>query len=514
MAGETITMTKLKQIFLLRSNGVPYQQICTTVTASRNTVRKYIRLASQKGLSLAYLSTLEDQELAKLFAEPAQATKGRYDQLKGLFPWIEKELRRTGVTRWLLWGEYKSRYPDGYSYAQFCEYYKQWSETQDATMHFEHEAGDKLFIDFTGKKLPIIDEDTGEIVETEVFVALLGHSQLTYVEALPSQKKEDFVKATENALHYFGGVPKVIITDNLKSAVTRADKYEPDLNETYLDFANHYGAALMPTRSYKPKDKALVENAVSIVYKRVFAPMRNQEFFSIEQLNFVMRDLLEKHNSMAFQKEPLSRRKKFDKQEREHLNPLPKERYQVKHYKTAKVMKNCHVQLEKSYYSVPYRFIGTQVKIMYTQSHVNIFSGGDRVALHERAHKKFTYTTDPRHLPSTHRFVSQWNPTKFLNWAERIGPNVKAYIEQILEQKTYPEQAYKSCVGILSFEKKVGKERLVKAIDRAIYFQVYNYKAIKKIIEGGLDTLVEPKGQTAQQELPFHKNIRGKSNYK
>jgi transposase len=514
MAGETITMTKLKQIFLLRNNGVSLDTISKNVQSSRNTVKKYIRLADQKGLSFGILASKEDHELEKIFAEPVHVSKDRCQNLEGLFPSIEKELKRTGVTRWTLWGEYKSKYPDGYSYSQFCENYKQWAENQSAVMHFEHEPADKLYIDFTGKKLSIVDEDTGEIQELEVFVALLGYSQFTYVEAVRSQKKEDFIQAVQNALHFLGGVPRALVPDNLKSAVIKADKYEPDLNETFLDFANHYQTTVLPARSRKPRDKALVENAVNLVYNRIFAPLRNESFFSIDQLNFVIREQLDKHNNQNFQKEPISRKDKFVKQERSLLMPLPKERYEIKQYKTAKVMKNCHIQLEKHYYSVPYRYIGKTVKIIYTSRHVSIFHVSDRIAIHGRGIKPFSYTTQGEHLPSTHQFVSQWSPEKFIQWSEKISPTVKTYIEQILGQKNYPEQSYRSCVGILSFEKKVGRERLIKAIERATRYNAYNYKVVKNIIDGKLDMLTEQQMGAQQQNLPFHENIRGKENYK
>lgn len=514
MAGETISMTKLKQIFLQRRNGIPLESISKNVRSSRNTVKKYLQLAGQKGLTIEDLADKEEYELQKIFTEPKGQTEKRLEDLTSLFPNFEKELKRTGVTRWTLWGEYKSVNPHGYSYSQFCELYKQWTESSTATMVFEHEPADKLYIDFTGKKLPIIDEDTGEITELEVFVCLLGHSQYTYVEAVRSQKKEDFVMAVQNALQYFGGVPRALVTDNLKSAVIRADKYEPELNETFLDFANHYKTTILPARSRKPRDKALVENAVKIVYSRIFAPLRNETFFSIEQLNFVIREQLEKYNSLSFQKEPQSRKEKFLKQEKPLLSELPKEPYEVKQYKTAKVMKNCHIQLEKHYYSVPYRYIGKQVNIIYTSKRVHIFFGIDRIALHERNIKPFAYTTLPDHLPSAHQFVSQWTPEKFIHWAERIGPQVKEYIEYILKQKSYPEQAYRSCVGILSFEGKVGKDRLVKAVERAIRYNAYNYKVIKNIIDGKLDMLKEDKAGSMQQTLPPHNNIRGKESYK
>ena len=515
MAGETISMIKLKQIFLLRNNGSSYESISKIVQSSRNTVKKYLRLAEQRGYSLQDLAGQGDQELEKLFSQPVQFSKNRYLDLEQLFPWMQKELKRTGVNRWFLWGEYKSQHPDGYSYSQFCDHYSRWTESSSASMHLEHLPGEKLFIDFSGKKLQIVDRKTGEIQKVEVYVALLGHSQLTYVEALADQKKESFIKATENALHYFQGVPMALVPDNLKSAVNKAVKYEPLLNKDFLDFANHYGISVYPARSKKPKDKALVEKAVSIVYTRIFAPLRDRVFFSLEELNFAIKELLEKYNKdYLFQKEAISRRDKFEKNERQSLKPLPGKLYELKYYKTAKVMKNCHIQLEKHYYSVPFRYIGKQVKIIYTSSTVYIFYKSDRIALHVRSKMTFKYTTIKDHLPSTHQFVSEWSPDKFISWAERISPVVKKYIENILGQKIYPEQAYRSCIGILSYEKKLGKQRLINAIERAVFYNVYNYTAVKKILEGGLDSLTMDDNINNQQSIPFHENIRGKERYK
>ena len=513
MAGETISMIKLKQIFLLRLQGTAYETIARSLGCSRNTVKKYARLAEQRGLDPAALTAMEDHELEKLFSEPAVVSQYRYQDLESLFSDMEKELKRVGVTRWILWGEYKARFPDGYAYSQFCDYFRQWEDRYAATAHFDHTPGDKAFIDFTGKKLSIADPSTGEVLEMEVFVAVLGYSGLTYVEAVASQRKEVFLKVIENALWYFGGVPKALVPDNLKSAVTKTDKYEPEINETLLDFANHYGTTVYPARSRKPRDKALVENMVNIVYSRIFAPLRDRPFFHIRELNAAIGELLEIHNNQCFQKEPISRREKFALDEAPELTTLPTDRYLVKHYRTAKVMKNCHVQLEKHYYSVPYRYIGKEVKLIHTLQEVHIFLNQDRIAYHPKGLKPFGYTTHADHLPSSHRFVSEWTPEKFIAWAKRISPEVKTYIEAILNQKSYPEQAYRSCLGILSMEKKVGRERLIKAIERATYYRIFHYKAIKKIIEGGLDRLLDSDQDTAQTTLPFHQNIRGKDSF-
>jgi len=459
------------------------------------------------------LLSKEDDQLECLVSEENTVHLERYQTLEKMFSYIEKELQRTGVTRWILWGEYKEKYPQGYSYPQFCSYLRQWKNTQGATMHFEHQPADKSYIDFTGKKLQWVDPDTGEVNDIEVYVAILGYSQLTYVEAVASQKKADFIGATENALHYFGGVPEVLVPDNLKSAVHKANKYEADLNTDFSDFANHYNTSVLPARSFKPRDKALVENAVSIVYSRIYAPLRNKLFYSPQQLNKAIADLLEAHNNQAFQSRPYSRRERFEQEERRKLMPLAQDRYEMKSFKYVTVMKNSHIHLsdDKHYYSLPYRFIGKKVKMIYSASHISVYYKKERIAFYKRDGKRFGYTTTKEHLPSAHQFVSDWNPEKFLLWAARIDPRVKQYISMILESKVYPEQAYRSCVGILSQEKKVGKQRFVAAIDRAMHYGAYNYKIIDRILKGGLDRLAEE--EPLQASLPFHKNVRGAKHY-
>lgn len=296
--------------------------------------------------------------------------------------------------------------------------------------------------------------------------------------------------------------------------MTKASKYEAELNEGFADFANHYQAAVVPARPGKPKDKAVVENMVRIIYTRIFAPLRNRTFFSLKELNAAIRELLDEHNHQLLQREAISRWQKFRQYEAASLSPLPTSRYQIKYHKKATVMKNCHIQLERHYYSVPYRYIGKEVRIVYTNQDVYIFHQQDRIAVHSRGLRPNAYTTQQDHLSSSHRFVAEWKPEKFLSWAERISPEVKDYIAFILQQKVYPEQAYKSCVGILSLEKKVGSARLIKAVQRATFYRIYNYKAVKKIIEGGLDMLFDQEQEQPLHILPTHQNIRGKDHYK
>lgn len=380
-------------------------------------------------------------------------------------------------------------------------------------MHIEHKVGDKLYIDFAGDKLKIIDKETGEEKAVEVFVAILGASQLTYVEAVYTQAKEDLIAACENALHYCGGVPAAIVPDNLRSAVTKSSKYEAVINEAFADFAHHYNTAVLPARAYRPRDKALVENAVRLIYSRIYTKLRDSDYFSLEELNAAIRAELEDYNSRLLKGRNYSRRQQFEEIERSALQPLPPLRYELKKHLFATVMKNGHVSLgeDKHYYSVPYRFIGKKVKLMYSHTSVEVYYNYQCIAIHPRIKSPYNYTTDKEHLASTHRFVSDWTPETFLDWGEKIHADVKLYILRILARKQHPEQAYKSCVGVLSFAKKVGNERLIKACQRGLDYGMYNYKIIQKILEKGLDK--QPQEETEQLQMPLHDNIRGENYY-
>jgi transposase len=383
-------------------------------------------------------------------------------------------------------------------------------------MHLEHKAGDKLFVDYTGKKLSIVDRQTGEIRQVEVFVGILGASQLTYVEATESQNKEDFIGAVENALIFFGGVPKAIVPDNLKSAVAKSNKYEPILNETFEDFAHHYGTAILPTRANKPKDKALVEGAVKIIYTRIFAALRDQTFFSLQELNRAIQEKLDQHNKTPFQGKSHSRWQFFNEIEKSELAPLPQETYDFKKFSWTTVYKNSHVWLgeDKHYYSAPYRYVGEKVKVVYTKTRVEIYHKQVRIAFHSRDYSAYKYTTQKEHMPSTHQYVSEWSPEKFKNWATAIGKETRELVERIIESKQHPEQAYKSCVGILTFGKKYSNTRLNNACKRALYYQNFNYLTVKNILEKELD--LEPFEDLFAQQMTFsfHENIRGKEYYK
>jgi transposase len=516
MTGKNIAMSTAKQIIRLKQGGSSIKEIVRCTKSSKNTVRKYLRLIEVNGYNLEELLLKEDFELEQLFNPTKPEGTIRLEQLEKMYPYIREELKRTGVTRWVLWGEYHKQHPDGFCYTQFCSYLHQWANRQKTSMHFEHLPGEEMYIDYTGKKMSYVDPITGEIIETEIFLAVLGKSQLTYVEATLTQKKEDFIRASENALHFFGGVTKVLITDNLKSAVTKASKYEPELNEDYHDFANHYGAVLVPTRSYKPKDKSLVEKTVSITYSRIFAPLRNKTFYSLEELNQHIRDLNEENNRIPFKGEQYSRQELFESQEKVVLKALPADRYEMKEYLWYTVMINYHVRItkDKNYYSVPHRFVHKKVKVILSQSHVRIFYKGEQIAFHLRSFKNHEYVTIDSHMPENHKCVDKWNPDRFISWAASIDTAVKAYITEIIDRRPYPPQAYRSCMGILSFEKKVGKDRLIAACKRALYHEAYSYKVIDKILSGKLDMLDYEEQTNIQMTIPFHENIRGPENYK
>jgi transposase len=515
MANKPISMSKIRHLLQLHSQGRSKQLISQQTGIARNTVKKYLKQFIGSGLSITDIDALNDKDLEDLFIKPIEKPLNHNQQiLFTLFPSLDKELRKKGVTRHLLWLRYKEQYADGLCRSQFNHYFALWKKQVSPTMRMEHKAGDKLYVDFAGHKLQIIDKQTGEIQDVEVFVAILGASQLTYAEAVMSQQKEDFIGACENALHYYGGVPAAIVPDNLKSAVIKSSKYEPVLNETFADFAQHYNTTILPARAYKPRDKALVENAVKILYTRIYAKLRGKHFFTLEALNHAIHTELEVHNQLLLTGRNYSRRQQFEEIERTELLALPALRYELKKHLFITVMKNGHVCLraDKHYYSVPYRHIGRKVKLMYSRHTVEIFYKYERIAIHKRLKSPYNYTTDKEHMASAHRFVSDWNPEKFLSWADSIHEDVRLYILKILDRKQHPEQAYKSCVGILSYAKKVGNERLIKACQRALDYGIYNYKTIQKILENGLDKQddelnIEP------LQMPLHDNIRGESYY-
>jgi len=508
-------MKKVRLIIRLYTEGVSKRTISEKSGCSRNTVKKYIRQFIALGMTFDELNKLSNTSLEELFKSEPPSPGKKLETLKSYFPEMEKALKKKGITRELLWNKYISENPDGYRLSQFKEHYNRWRKQSGGVMHIEHKAGDKMYVDYAGDRLEIVDMDTGELRQVEVFVAVLGASQLTYVDASFSQKKEDFIQSCENALHYFGGVPQAIITDNLKSAVIKSDRYEPTLNEAFRDFTLHYGLSALPAGPYKPRHKALAEGMVKIIYRVIYPVIRQNKYTSLEDLNRDLLIELDRLNNKLMQGRPYSRRMLFEETEREALQPLPAHCFEIRHKKVATVMKNNHVCLsvDKHYYSVPYEYIGKKVKLFYNQVDLEIYYQYEKIASHKRDHRPFRYTTVSEHLASSHQYITDWTPESFIERAGKVGMDTRVYIQKVLEKPQHEEQAYRSCQGILSLAKRVGNERLNNACARADYFGEYSYKTVKTIIERKLD-FTDPSKDDDIKTIPLHNNIRGKRYYK
>ena len=507
-----LSMEKVREIIRLNEAGLSDRMIHRALSVSRPVVKEYTRKVRSAGLDYATIRDMADETLTEVIAGH-KSTSERYQTLSNLFVHLSRELKRPGVTLRRLWQEYRSEHPDGYRYSQFCYHFQLWRSSSDLSMHIEHKAGDKMFIDFAGKKLEIVDKETGEAREVETFVSVLGASHYTYVEAVATQKKEDVIKATQNAFRYFGGITCAIVPDCMKTAVTRPDKYEPDINPEYADFARHYQSVILPARPNRPKDKALVENAVRIVYMWIYAALRERIFHSLEQLNFAIRQELEKYNAKPMQKFGISRKALFEQIEKQARAPLPAQPYVIRRFKSLKVQFNYHIYLseDKHHYSVPYRYRGRQVRVIYNDSVVEIFTNNQRLAFHKRDRTANGYTTIKEHMPARHQLMSDWNPDRLITWAHKLGEYVEVVIAHILQRAEHPEQAYKVCLGILNLSKTVETERLNKACRKVLEFGNYSLKGIRNILKNKLEEQQIDCFETF--EHPNHQNIRGNSYY-
>jgi len=512
MARKRIGMNALRMVIELHhKTSLSFRRISEASGVSRPVVAQYIQNFSRTGLSFEEFSVLPDSQLLERLGESKPTGDPRHPVLLEFFPYAVAELSRVGVTRELLWREYKDKHPQGYQYTQFCHYFNLWRTADpEVTMHIEHKAGDRMYVDFTGKKQSYRESRSGEIKQAEIFVALLGASQYTYIEAVRSQRKEDWIAANRNALEYFGGVPASIMPDCLKSGVTVADKYEPVINPEYADFARYYGTVITPARPHSPRDKALVEGAVKIAYTRILAPLRNRDFASLDELNTAIWELLEAYNSKEFQKLPHSRAQLFESIEKPALRSLPARRYELTSFKTVTVGFNYHIELreDRHNYSVPFRFAKKSVTVAYNTRTVEIYQDNVRIAFHKRLFVP-GYTTLREHMPAHHQFYLEWSPERLIRWAGDVSVHTKALVAVILERAQYPEQAYKQCVGIISFSKKHSVERLDWACQRAISYSSFSYRAVKKLLES---EKVDDKPK-AVRVIPFHDNLRGQTAY-
>ena len=504
-----IEMVQIKQLLRMRHEEQKSDyKVGQLLGISKNTVKEYYRAFIQSGLLYEEIINLDEADLYDLFGGKGKAENKRYDELMEELPALVKELAKPHVDKRVLWFEYTARHSNGYGYTQFCYHINQAHKTGEASMHLDHKAGEKMFVDFTGSKLFIADKASGVSRELEVYVAILPCSQLTYMEAVYSQQVPEFIKATGNALKYFGGVPQSIVPDNLKSAVTKAHRYEAEINRNFAHFGEHYKTAIMPARAYHPKDKAYVEGAVKILYRRIFAPLRHKTFYSLEELNAAIFELLEIHNNKPLTGKTESRRELYNIIEKHHLRELPATRYEVKKFETKLVSKFSLVQLkeDKFYYSVPYKYIGERVEIIYSTCAVEVYFRHERIAYHKRERiKKYSIITE--HLPKAHQHQLSWNEDQILTVAKTYGAETVQYIQKFIETKTHPVEAYRSCLGIFSLgkETKYGKERLNNACKRGLEYNSFSYRTIETILIKGLE-----KKDAAKQnyQLPTHENVR------
>lgn len=517
MPNKQMSMQKIRQVLRCYAQGKGTKAMSSMLSISRNTIKKYLQKFQTLDLSYEEALELSDSELAELFHEKPSNVPipQRQADLEKLLPSYCKRLKRKGVTREMLHKEYLELHPDGYGRSRFNGYIQRYEQQSRPIMHLEHKAGDKVFIDFAGTKQSIVDASTGEIIEVEVFVAILPCSQLTYVEAVPSQKKEDLIAACEHALFYFEGVPQVIVPDNLKSAVTKSSKYEAIINDDFASFAEHYGCTVIPTRAYKPRDKALVEGAVKLIYRSIYTRLDGRIFHDLGSLNAAIRVALEVHNNTPFSGRDYSRREQFEEIERMYLSGLNPIRYELKKQSVVTVMKNGHIKLsdDHHYYSVPSKYIGNKVKLLYTSLLVEVYYRYEKIAEHPRDYSRYRYTTITDHLASHHRYQTDWCAEKFISEAAVIHPDVASFITKVIESKTHPEQAYKSCTGILSFVRRVGAKRLINACRWAESYGLYNYPAIDKILKNRQDELPLENNTDLNKDTPDHENIRGKEYY-
>jgi transposase len=516
MANQRITMQKLQKLIELHLSGKSQRQISGLLGIHRRTISNYLTALSRYSHGdLLTLQGLDESSLWGIVNTPLVSPE-RVTDIISLFPSYEKRLAQVGMTRYLLWEDYRGHHEGKLSYSRFCRVFAKWKKNSKISLHIEHKAGDKLFIDFAGKKLYLTDPQSNETTAVEVFVAVLGYSQLTYCQVIPSQKKPDFLSALANALAFYGGVPQAIVPDNLKSAVTKADRYEPDLNESLADFADHYQTTIYPTRSRRPKDKALVEKTINIIYTRIYAALCDKVFSTPAQLNEAIRERLTKHNLTPLQGKTESRQSLFDDIERVTLQILPAVPYELRWFREAKVHPNCHVKLseDKHYYSVPYKHVGMTVQIRYTQQTVEIYADYQRIAIHERIIAKNGYTTLKEHLHPSHQWVMNWSPEFFQTQAAKIGQHTLKAIQQLILSRKYPEQAYKSCAGLLALAPKVGNQRLENACERALAYEYISAKLIQSILDRELDKVpIREEELTQVSVIPLHPNIRGAGNY-
>lgn len=500
-------MRKIREILRLKQElRLPHRSIARALHVSVGTVSEYLAKAKEQGLSWPLPEELSDSELeARLFPPPPSSQ----ERAKPDFAFVHEELKRhRGLTLLQLWVEYAEGNPGAYRYSRFCELYGRWKKKLNPTMRQRHRAGERTFVDFSGKKPHLVDPKTGELREVELFVATLGASSYTYAEATLDQSLESWVKAHERMSDYFGGSSEIWTPDNLKSGVVWADRYEPGINRTYEELASHYGAVVIPARVAKPKDKAKVESAVQVAQRWILAVLRHHTFFSVAELNDAIWEQLEQLNARPMQKLGASRRELYERLDRPALKPLPQERYELSKWKPCRVNIDYHVEVDGNWYSVPYQLVHEKVDTRVTASMVEVVFQGRRVASHPRNKAKGQFATKPEHMPRSHRAHLEWTPSRLIHWAHKTGPATGKMVSEILKRRAHPEQGFRACLGVMQLGRRWGCERLEAACLRAEALSSYSYRTVKNIIFAGLDRVgLEAETETRPREE--HENIRG-----
>jgi len=506
MAAERLSVRKIREVLRLAAKGHTHREIGRSLSISHNTVAGYQRRAAEAGLDAVAAEAMDDAALtARLFPAPAPAKVSR-----PVPEWAEigQELKRKGVTLQRLWIEYKADHPDGYEYTQFVKHFRDWQGTVDVVLRQGHKAGEKAFVDYAGQRVPYVDRETGEVLEAEIFVGVLGASNHTFVEATASQSLPDWIGSHVRMYAWFGGVAEVTVPDNLKSGVRQACFYEPDVNRTYLELARHYGTTVIPTRVAKPRDKAKAETGVQIVERLVLAPLRNHTFFSVAEINAAIAPLREALADRPFQKLEGSRRTLFEALDRPALLPLPATPYTFAEWRKARVNIDYHVEVERHYYSVPYALARQAVEVRLSSNAVEIFHSGRRVAAHVRNRRVGGCSTVPGHMPKAHQKHLEWSPSRLVRWGAEIGASTGALVQKILDSRPHPEQGYRACLGLMRLARHHSPERLEAACFRALRSGAHSYRSVKSILEHGLDRV--PLEEQVELSLPAdHENVRG-----
>jgi len=509
MPQERLPMRKIREVLRLKADGFSKRRIAASLGISATAAMECVQRARRAGLTWPLPEDLSDEALERCLYPPTTIN----DEQRPLPKWAEihRELKRPGVTLQLLWQEYREQHPTGYAYSRFCDLHREWEKRVSPTMRQTHIAGERMFVDYSGTKLQLIERTTGEVLTAELFVAVLGASNFTYAEATWTQSLPDWIGSHTRAFNYFHGVTAMIVSDNLKSGITKACFYEPNVNRTYEEMAKHYKTAIVPARPRKPKDKAKVEVGVQVALRWIIAKLRKRTFFTLAEANAAIRDCVEQINNRVTRHLGASRRSLFEEIERSALKKLPDTEYVFAQWKQCRAGIDYHVEIERHYYSVPYTLVRQELWASYTASTVEVFHRGKRVAAHRRGPPNRGHTTLPEHMPSSHRRYADWTIQRIMREAAEIGPNATALVEVILREKRHPEQGFRSCRGIVNLVGRFARERVEAACERALAIGTRSFSSVKSILESNLDRKRPEK--TADGPAIVHDNIRGPTFY-